>query len=153
MILKSDFRASLKEKGYKLTLQRMAIYESLQNGPKHPTAEEVHAFVSQKYPMIGLSTVYNTLETLCELGLVDRIAIEGSVARYDIEKSPHAHLVCTKCGKIMEFCSASFEHCKADIYQKHGFTVTRHDATFFGYCMECATQAVHSEDIPYSDQH
>lgn len=133
----NDFQASLKEKGYKLTLQRMAIYEALQDGPRHPTAEEVHAHVSQKYPMIGLSTVYNTLETLSELGLVNKVAIEGMVARYDIEITPHAHLMCMKCGRIVEFDAHSFEHCKAEIRAKHHFEVLRHEATFFGHCKDC----------------
>jgi Fur family peroxide stress response transcriptional regulator len=133
----NDFQASLKEKGYKLTLQRMAIYEALQDGPRHPTAEEVHAHVSHKYPMIGLSTVYNTLETLNELGLVNKIAIQGAVARYDIEITPHAHLMCLKCGRIVEFEANSFEHCKTEIRQKHHFEVLRQEATFFGYCQDC----------------
>jgi len=145
MAEETEFKASLKGKGYKLTLQRMAIYEALQDGPRHPTAEEVHAHVSIKFPMIGLSTVYNTLETLCELGLAKKVAIEGSVARYDIEMSPHAHLVCLECGKIVEFRGRSFEGCRRDVLENYGFHIIRHEATFFGHCSKCASEAESEE--------
>jgi len=136
----SEFKSSLRQRGYKLTLQRMAIYEALRDGPRHPTAEEVHAFVSQRYPMIGLSTVYNTLETLCELGLAKKIAIDPSVARYDMDTSNHAHLVCAACNKIIDFTPPHCEICAKEITDRHGYSVIRQESVIFGYCPRCTAE-------------
>lgn len=131
------FRANLRKKGYKLTFQRMAIYEALQTGPRHPTAEEVHDYISKKYPMIGLSTVYNTLETLCEMGELIKVMLDPNVTRYDISKEQHIHLVCLKCCEISDIIGLSCQPCRKEIERKTQFQVERHSATFFGFCSKC----------------
>jgi Fe2+ or Zn2+ uptake regulation protein len=133
----SDFGDKLREKGYKLTLQRIAIYEALQEGENHATAEEVHAQVSIKYPMIGLSTVYNTLETLCDIGLIRKMTIDAGIARYDVIVQPHAHLVCLGCGEIREYEAPYCEPCRESVIENFKFKVVRTEATFFGYCSRC----------------
>ncbi len=140
-----DFRSRLKEKGYKLTFQRMTIYEALQQGPRHPTAEELHRYVSKKFPMIGLSTVYNTLETLCELGELSKVAIDPNVTRYDIVQDQHVHLVCLKCGRIFDMADLRCEPCRRAVEKKLGFQVLNHAATFHGYCSECRTDTQEEE--------
>lgn len=141
-----DFRARLKEKGYKLTFQRMTIFEALREGPRHPTAEELHRYVARKFPMIGLSTVYNTLETLCQLGELSKVAIGPNVTRYDVSPEPHVHLVCLKCGQILDMPDLKCEPCQQAVERKVGFRVVRHDATFYGYCAECRTKAEVGEE-------
>lgn len=133
------FRSRLKEKGYKLTFQRMTIYEALQNGPRHPTAEELHTYVSKRFPMIGLSTVYNTLETLCELGHLTKVTIEPNATRYDILRDHHVHVVCLKCGQIHDMTGLECNPCRKQIEKRAGFQVVDHTATFYGYCPQCQT--------------
>ncbi|HEQ59981.1 MAG TPA: transcriptional repressor, partial [Firmicutes bacterium] len=113
-----DFRARLREKGYKLTFQRLTIFEALQQGPRHPTAEELHRYVARKFPMIGLSTVYNTLETLCQLGELSKVAIGPNVTRYDVDPQPHVHLVCLKCGRIFDMPDLKCEPCRLAVERK-----------------------------------
>ena len=121
-------RARLKEKGYKLTFQRMSIYEALHRGPRHPTAEELHSYVSRKFPMIGLSTVYNALETLCELGQLSKVTIDSNATRYDIMTERHAHLICLECGRIDDITGLPCGHCKRTV-EKTGFQVVGNSAT------------------------
>ena len=133
----ASFHATLKEKGYRLTLQRTAVHEALQEGKRHPTADDVHAHLSRKYPIIGLSTVYNTLETFCEMGLVRRVTIDGGGARYDIQIEPHGHLVCMGCGQISNTDGISCDSCIRRIDQLCGFQVNDYEAIFSGYCAKC----------------
>jgi len=130
-------RSRLKEKGYKLTFQRMTIYEALHKGPRHPTAEELHSYVSKKFPMIGLSTVYNTLETLCELGQLNKVSIEPNATRYDIISKNHIHLVCLKCGEIHDMFDLTCEPCRRAVEQETKFQIEGHSATFYGRCIKC----------------
>ena len=136
----ATFQTSLREKGYKLTLQRMAIFEAMHNGTKHPTAEDVYNEVSKSFPMIGLSTVYNTLETLCDLGMVDKLNLNSTGARYDFTSEPHAHLVCLGCGKIVDDSSLHCALCRNKAEQESGFKLLRHSATFYGYCGKCLNE-------------
>lgn len=141
-----DFRARLKEKGYKLTFQRMTIYEALQQGPRHPTAEELHKYVARKFPMIGLSTVYNTLETLCELGELNKVAIDPNVTRYDVVQDQHIHLFCLRCGRIYDMVDLKCELCRHTVQKRSGFRVVHHAAVFHGYCSECLSPTEEKEE-------
>ena len=95
--------------------------------------------------MIGLSTIYNTLETFCELRLAKKIVLDPNVTRYDIDTHPHAHLICIGCERIFEYDVPYCEPCLGQIRAAFGFKVVRNEATFFGYCPECQADAVESQ--------
>ncbi len=97
-----SFLNKCKELGLKITPQRQAVYEALLNREDHPTVEDIYADVRKKYPFISLATVYRTVETLEELGLVKKVAYWGSSARYDANIHEHHHLICLKCGAIRD---------------------------------------------------
>jgi Fe2+ or Zn2+ uptake regulation protein len=85
--------------GLKMTPQRRAIVEYLQDATHHPTADEVLQAVNEKFPMTSRATVYNTLNWLTDAGLVKEV-FEGSIVRFDPNTSNHHHFVCRRCGKV-----------------------------------------------------
>ena len=87
--------------------------------------------------MIGLSTVYNTLETLCEMGELSKVAIDPNVTRYDVVQDQHVHLVCLRCGRIDDMADLKCESCQRAVEKRLGFHVVHHTATFHGYCSAC----------------
>ena len=74
------------------TQQRMAVYETLRASDAHPTAEELFRLVKPKTDKLSLATVYNTLDALCEAGLVRRMPTTNGCCRYDADTSEHLHI-------------------------------------------------------------
>jgi Fur family peroxide stress response transcriptional regulator len=91
--------ASLRDEGFRITPQRMAIVDYLLKTEDHPSAELIHKVIRKRYPMVSLSTVYKTLELLKEKKLVNEMDVEGE-ARFDAHTNEHINLVCMNCGKI-----------------------------------------------------
>jgi Fe2+ or Zn2+ uptake regulation protein len=89
----------VESQGLKMTPQRRAIVEYLQDATHHPTADEVLNAVNKKFPMTSRATVYNTLNWLRDAGLVKEV-FEGSIVRFDPNTSDHHHFVCRHCGKV-----------------------------------------------------
>jgi Fur family ferric uptake transcriptional regulator len=129
---------ALKSMGYRLTPQRMMVVEALHGADKHVSAEEIYAQVHARYPYANISTVYRTLELLKELGLVTEIALgDGCVRFHPAEKGHHHHLVCQKCGRIIdlpESALTTLEGALADMYQ---FKADLKHMAVFGLCSQC----------------
>ena len=84
-ISKEQFRQMLKEKGLKVTNQRLLVLEVLaENRDRHMTAEDIYEMVKEDYPEIGLATIYRTVQLLLEMQLVDRISLDDGCVRYEI---------------------------------------------------------------------
>lgn len=92
----------LRERGQRVTPQRLAIARTVRELDRHTTAETVFGRVSEQMPGVSLPTVYATLELLEELGLVRRVPTEAGTAVYDPRTEDHHHLVCRNCGEIMD---------------------------------------------------
>ena len=92
---------ALAEGGHRLTPQRRAVLEALGAERDHPTAYELHRRVRRRHPRVSLATVYNTLEILEAVGLVQELPGETG-ARYDIDTRPHVHVLCADCGRIAD---------------------------------------------------
>jgi len=93
--------ARLRECGFKLTPQRLAIIELLEERG-HYTAEEIYTRLKERYPMLSRATVYNTLEVLQELGEVRELRIKPHIVLYDPVPEPHYHFYCRGCGKVVD---------------------------------------------------
>ena len=91
-------------KGLKMTPQRRAIVDYLQQAQHHPTAEEVMGAVNERFPMTSRATVYNTLNWLKEAGLV-QVVWEGGSVRFDPNTDYHHHFICRKCGGVQDVAS------------------------------------------------
>jgi Fur family transcriptional regulator, peroxide stress response regulator len=92
----------LKEQHISVTPQRLEIMKSIMSRYDHPSADNIYQEVRRQLPMISFNTVYKTLETFCQLGLIIKINPLHEVARYDGNVSPHTHMVCIRCHKVMD---------------------------------------------------
>lgn len=136
----------LRERGLKVTNQRIGVLETLASYPdKHLTAEEIYDKVRKEYPEIGLATVYRTIQLLLELHLIDKISLDDGCVRYEIAyrdsdhtKHHHHHLVCLSCGNVFSFEDDLLEELENKIKEKLDFRVVDHEVKLYGYCRECA---------------
>lgn len=95
----------LKQTGVKLTHQRLEICREIASSSEHPDAETVFQGVRERVPTMSQDTVYRTLWTLLDLGLIGTLGIPRDRVRFDSNVAPHHHFVCTKCGETHDFYS------------------------------------------------
>ncbi|MGL6202331.1 MAG: Fur family transcriptional regulator [Lachnospiraceae bacterium] len=138
----------LKEKGMKVTQQRLLVLEVLANHRDiHMAVEDIYDLVREDYPEVGLATVYRTVQLLLEMQLVDRIHLDDGCVRYELghlfdgeTKHSHHHLICKKCGKILAFEDDLLEDLEEQIERKMGFRIIDHELKFYGQCKECSEE-------------
>jgi Fur family ferric uptake transcriptional regulator len=140
---KNDFSQLLKEKGYKITAQRMAVLDVIEeHDGEHLSSQEIYDLVKKKFPAVGVATVYRTLPVLEELGFVYAVDFEDGRARYELHREgqthKHHHLLCGRCGKITEVEDDLLEEIEDKIYKKYGFAIKDHRVKFYGVCSECS---------------
>jgi Fur family ferric uptake transcriptional regulator len=129
--------AYLEQHSLKHTRQREAILDIFLEARGHVTAEDLYSAIREKNPRIGYTTVYRTMKLLVEAGLAQERHFEDGVARYEIEHEHHDHLVCTQCGKIVEFECAMIEKSQTEIADRYGFQLLRHRHELYGHCPDC----------------
>jgi Fe2+ or Zn2+ uptake regulation protein len=130
-------RAILSEKGYKVTPQRLAILE-LVRAKGHFDADELYRRARKKYPRISLSTIYRTLLLFRQMGLVDGHSFAQSHCHYEsLASGEHYHLLCSQCGRIVEFAHPLIEKIKKEVSREHGFVIKQADIHLTGLCHEC----------------
>lgn len=137
MINKEDLIGQLKEKGLKITPQRLAIIEVLvENRHAHPGATLIYNEAGKKAKRVSLSTVYATLKEFSEGGLIKQLEFDRMENRYDGDLSEHINLICKRCRNIIDYyLPANLE--PKDITRKAGFVVTDTRMEFHGYCRDC----------------
>jgi Fur family ferric uptake transcriptional regulator len=136
--MSTDWRATLREKGYRLTPQRELILDAVDT-LGHATPDEVLAEVRKKSSALNVSTVYRTLEVLEELGLVRHAHLSDRAPTYhSVRDHEHFHLVCRNCHKVIsvdpDVLTPVLDRLRAD----HGFTADVGHLTVFGSCEECS---------------
>jgi Fur family ferric uptake transcriptional regulator len=127
----------LEDHNLKHTKQREAILDVFLETQGHVTAELLFNRVRELHPSIGFTTVYRTMKLLCDAGLAIERHFDDGVARYEIEHEHHDHLVCTRCGKIVEFECAMIEKAQDEIGKRYGFRLLRHRHELYGHCPDC----------------
>ena len=139
--LRQDEVASLFHgRGVPYTIQRRTVFEVLQGRSDHPTAETVHAEVTDRLPGLSKATVYRSLETLVELGLAVRIGHPGSSARYDPKTWRHHHLICDACGVVSDLEDDALDRLPVATAGREGFQVRDYSVQFSGLCATCSSQ-------------
>jgi len=123
----------LKKKGVVLTIQRLAVLEFLHNTSSHPTAEAIHRGLVEKYPMLSLATVYNTLEMLKQVGEIQELNI-GNTKHFDLNSEPHHHYYCRLCERILDV-EISCPVAKSGWVDNHKIEGVQ--AVFYGICSDC----------------
>jgi len=147
---REEFKKRLKEKGLKVTNQRLVVLETLETSSnQHLTAEQIFDLVKADNPEIGLATVYRTIQVLLELHLIDRVNFDDGSERYEIvrmgtkgARHHHHHLICINCGKVFEFEEDMMEGLETEIEKKTGFHVIDHEVKLYGYCKECGGKLI-----------
>lgn len=128
----------LKEKGYRLTPQRIMVIDALHAHDQHISAEEIYAQVKAKYPYANISTVYRTLDLMKELNLVNEIDLgDGRVRYHPAEKGHHHHLVCNRCGKVIDLPESALVSLSNSIARDYKFQADLRHLAIFGVCADC----------------
>ncbi len=129
----------LLTKGLKQSHQRVDVLRVFLDTEGHHTPEEIHLLVKKKYPEIGIATVYRTLKVLCECKLARELLFDGKIMRYEhsFNHSHHDHLICTKCGTVIEVVDETIEKLQEKMAKKHDFTIERHRMEIYGICGDC----------------
>lgn len=100
---KANHLVNLKNSDLKVTPQRIAVLEALNNLRDHPTADKIKEYVIKNHPNIAVGTIYKTLETFVKKGLVEKVKTESDVMRYDAILDKHHHLFCEETERIEDF--------------------------------------------------
>jgi len=137
----------LKRAGLKITLPRMKILEILESSDKkHLSAEDIYRVLLDTGVEIGLATIYRVLTQFEGAGLVIRHHFETGQALFELERGKHHdHLICVKCGKIIEFVDESIEAKQKEIAAKNGFRISDHSLIIYGICNNESCQQKHSK--------
>jgi len=133
--------SSLREEGFRITPQRVAILDYLLKTDDHPSAEYIHKIIQKKYPMVSLSTVYKTLNLLREKKLVNEIEVSGE-SRFDAHIDAHINLVCMKCGKIDDVDESTLKEIQERAAKKSKYLILQGNFELIGYCNSCKSKFI-----------
>lgn len=133
-----EHNKELKKAGLKVTLPRLKILEILQLPEnQHISAEDVYKILIDIGEDIGLATVYRVLNQFDDAGILNRHHFEGGKSVFEIShKKHHDHLVCLKCGKVIEFEDPVIEKRQDEVAEKHNIKLTHHSLYLYGECKE-----------------
>jgi Fe2+ or Zn2+ uptake regulation protein len=127
-----------RDRGLKVTPQRICIFEVLSGVHTHPTAEAVYAEARTRMPTMSLKTVYQTLHDLADMGEIQQLDVGTGSSRFDPNIDAHHHLVCTACGKVRDLY-ADFSSVTVPLGSAQGFVVSAPEVVFRGLCETCQT--------------
>jgi Fur family ferric uptake transcriptional regulator len=129
----------LAGQGLRSTSQRDTILGVFVDAGRHVSAEELYARVKKEHQGIGYATVYRTLKLLAEAGLAEERRFEDGFTRYEYRATDghHDHLICTRCGRIIEFENERIEQLQQDVARKNRFLVQSHKLELYGLCAAC----------------
>ncbi|MFC1935210.1 Fur family transcriptional regulator [Chloroflexota bacterium] len=139
MVRLSKALEALKDRGYRVTPQRVVVLEAIEASDGHISAEELHAQARARYPRVNISTVYRTLELLKELRLVAEADLGGGRFRYHpVGKAHHHHLICRKCGKVRDIDVSVLQLLQDELRVQNGFDAELGHMGIFGTCIDCS---------------
>ncbi|HET6350687.1 MAG TPA: transcriptional repressor [Coriobacteriia bacterium] len=134
------FTGALRSCGFRLTHQRLEVVREVASTDAHPDADQVFRSVRGRVPTISLDTVYRTLGTLTDLGLVSRVQGVTSAVRFDANSTHHHHFVCSRCGRIDDVESSALDGVSLPADVGHFGSVDVVEVRFRGVCRACAEE-------------
>lgn len=147
------FKEGLRARGLKVTNQRLIVLETIAGHPgEHLTAEEIYELAREKYPEIGLATIYRTVQVLVDLRVIDKVSFDDGFARYELgdageySRHHHHHAICQGCGAVISFEDDLLETLEQAVSDAIGFVVTDHEVKLYGYCENCMKERKSFED-------
>jgi Fur family peroxide stress response transcriptional regulator len=133
-----ELTTGLRERGNRLTPQRMAVLKILAADEGHPSVEQIYESVKVDFPMTSLATIYKTVTLLKEMGEVLELGFSDDSNRYDGNKPyPHPHLICTECRNIVDPQVAALSELHQEVARSTGYRILSHRLDFFGICPQC----------------
>lgn len=137
-----EYLSVLRKTGLRATPQRMAIWDYLITSDEHPSAIEIFTRLKPQFPSLSLATVYNTLDVLVGMGLVNALgSIGDDRVHFDANLEPHVNLVCRVCHKVVDTDAACVEDLEAELRLKTGYQVEGSRILYFGICPECQSKS------------
>ena len=132
----------LRDRGFKVTPQRLAIYDILAKTKAHPSAEMIFSELQPLYPTMSLATVYKTIDILNEIGLVQILNVGEDSFRYDAETDNHPHVRCLDCNRVDDLHGADVSAFVDTVSSSTSYQLTGQQFYFFGICPECQQKKI-----------
>lgn len=132
----------LRDNGFKVTPQRLAIYHVLASTKAHPSAEMIFNELQPDYPTMSLATVYKTIEILKEIGLVQSLNVGEDSFRYDANTDSHPHVRCMGCGCVDDLEDIDASAFIGEVAGRTAYRLTGQQFYFFGICPACQKRMV-----------
>ena len=143
---KQIFLEHIEKTGLRKTAQRDVILEVFLSTEEHMASEDLYWLVQKQDPTVGHTTVYRTLKLLTDAGLAREVRLGDGRTYYEhhYNHEHHDHMICTECGKVIEFFSAELEAMQDKMADKYNFKPTHHSLRILGICEDCQKKEIHS---------
>jgi Fur family ferric uptake transcriptional regulator len=151
---KSIFDDHIQTAGLRRTGQRNLILEMFLSTEEHLTSDDLYWLIQKVDPSIGQTTVYRTLKLLTDAGLAREVRFGDNKTYYEhhYNHEHHDHMICTECGKVIEFFSPDIESLQDQMADKFGFKPTHHSLRMWGVCSDCQKLKLEPHTAPSGAQ-
>ncbi len=138
------FKSILKDENLKMTPQRVEVFRQVCDSNEHQESEEIFISLRKRDVNISRATVYRSMDILYQHDLVQRMDIGDGKWRYEhwLDCHQHDHLICIRCGTIVEFINTQIEEIQNDVAEKFDYELVRHVHQLFGLCKQCRKMPV-----------
>jgi len=143
-IVEERFKTMLREKGLKVTKQRLLVLAVVGEHPgEHLTVDEIYELVREQYLDIGMATIYRTVQVLVDLNILDKASFDDGYSRYELKRvrssnrRRHHHAICQTCGNVISFEKDLLEGMEQVLYHALQFTAIDYEIKIYGYCKAC----------------
>ncbi len=136
--LRDRFARYLRDRRLPVTRQRLEVADAVVRVPDHPSVERIQRELGARGIHVGTATVYRTLDLLVEGGLVREHDFGDGFRRFEAaDPEPHEHVICQRCGRVVEFTNDRLERMLEMIADEVAFVHRRHRVEIYGLCAEC----------------